>query len=635
MCGIVGCISKLRSGYDLEEVVGKMNDSIHHRGPSEDGLAVVETDSCSVGLAMKRLSIIDLESGSQPFTSDDGMIYLTYNGEIYNYKKLRNELIGLGDTFHTESDTEVVLRMYERYGSEAFRELDGMFAIAILDRNLDRMYFARDYFGEKPLFYGAINDCFYWSSELKGIKSVVENTDLTISYESVSAYFQYFYIPAPHTIFNEIKKLNANTVLEYNLSTGSRSFQKIYDDNSARSEVFRGSYGDAVKINRDLIFETVESRAISDVPLGSFLSGGVDSSIVTYVLAELNSDVSIDTFSIGFENKKFDESAKAERVAKRVNSNHHKIMFKSSDLLDILDEVILNYDEPYADMSSLATYLVSKAASTHVKVALTGDGGDELYGGYNKYRIGAIHGRLSGLSNSRVGNSALEFVKNFTKTKTDSRGFRFKLRKVIDALQSDENFYLNMLSMGFKSNELPFLLNTSILSNSIHKNLEREFYKQRYTLKDFRHIDKQLSLESDLLVKVDRASMLASIEARAPFLNKTLWDFTMTLPDNFLMSGNNKKRILKDSFRKDFDPRFLDSKKQGFGVPVGDWLRVELRNELLDYIKDEFLTKQGIFNIEYAQSIVKSHIFGGVDNTFRVWTFYCFQKWYVNNITMD
>jgi len=435
MCGIVGFIRPQKDELNDFEDLTQMNNSIHSRGPDDQGMYLDRIGSYSVGLAMKRLSIIDVSNGSQPIKSWDNQIVLTFNGEIYNYRRLRQELQSLGVHFKTNSDTEVILRLYENYGIDGIKRLDGMFAIAILDKEKEVIHFSRDHFGEKPLYLYQGDGCLYWASELKAIRCIVRD-NLSISMPSVTAYFQLFYIPSPNTIYNEVVKIKPNTCVTVSLKSLD-SLETITKDETVKElGNFKMSYQEAIEKNRSLLFEIVESRLESDVPVGAFLSGGVDSSIVSFIASRIKSDKKIDTFTIGFEKKEFNESKKAQLVSDIIGSNHHEFTFTSSDMLEIVDEVQANFDEPFADMSSLATYLISKKTAEHVKVALTGDGGDELYGGYNKYRMSGIYQSFEFLNNHKLWKNFLGNVKPLLFDSDDTRGLKFKLRRVVDALES-------------------------------------------------------------------------------------------------------------------------------------------------------------------------------------------------------
>ncbi len=625
MCGINGILtSEMRFKEKIESTILEMNDSIFHRGPDDEGVFTNHSPKYSLGMGMRRLSIIDLHSGKQPIYNNDKSIVIVFNGEIYNYKILRLELEAENVIFDTKTDTEVILKLYEKFGVESFNRLDGMFAFSIYDMNLDKLFIARDFFGEKPLYYYKNDTCFYWASELKSIIISLPSKP-NLSKEAISLYFQLTYIPAPYTIYETIHKLEPNHYLEINCNSFEVKDNEI-KQNKEQIKYKNLNFKEAQKITHDLVQNSVHSRAVSDVPIGTFLSGGVDSSIVSLCLSQY-SKTPIDTFSMGFEKKAFDETDKSKQVAKIIGSRHHEFIVSENNLRDHIDNVLLNFDEPFADSSSLPTYLVSRLTQKHVKVALTGDGGDEVFGGYNKYYMGKLNQKYTSMIPEKAHSLVTNVIKNILNTKDDNRGLRFKLNRFLTAVNYSNNFYYNIISLGFQKEELEQLItHNNLIKNSldIFKN------ESMSSLNDFRNLDRKLSLEGDMLVKVDRSSMYTSIECRAPFLNKELWNFTNQVPEDYLMRGWNKKFLLKESFKQYFPKGFLDKSKQGFGVPVGDWLRLSLKNELIGYIDLVLLDKQKIFNSFYVRSIVLDHIEGRIDNTFKVWTFFCFQKWYVN-----
>jgi asparagine synthase (glutamine-hydrolysing) len=627
MCGINGFISKsIKETKIIDGILDKMNHEIIHRGPDQDGFFTENNQEFSIGMAMRRLSIIDLSTGKQPIFSSDNLKVIVFNGEIYNYKILKQEHLN-NYNFKTNSDTEVVIALYEKYGVASFGMLDGMFAFSIYDKRLNKIFIARDFFGEKPLYYTLNNDNFYWCSELKSILKVLPNKP-EISKQGLNIYFQLHYIPAPFTIYESILKLEANHYLEFDCENFNFTIQEIKQNIALNYSNL--SKEEATKINHDLVYKSVESRSISDVPIGTFLSGGVDSSIVSLCLAQ-QSDKKIETFSVGFDKKSFDETDKSRTVAKIINSNHHEFILSEHDLSENIDAIILNFDEPYADSSALPTYLVASKTKKYVSVALTGDGGDEVYGGYNKYYMGRLNNNYTKFIPKAFHNFSLDILNKGLHSKDDQRGILFKAKRFMKAVDYNDDFYYDIVSLGFLENERKNIFNQEhYLKNPLH------YYKniiagKNKTLTDFRNIDRLLSLEGDLLVKVDRAAMLTSLECRAPFLNKELWNFTSGLPDAYLINGWDKKHLLKESFKGYFPKDFLNKSKQGFGVPIGDWLRGNLKKELLHYIGKEFIDKQNIFNYEVISKLVNNHVEGKIDNTIRVFTYFCFQKWYKNN----
>ncbi|WP_291103352.1 MULTISPECIES: asparagine synthase (glutamine-hydrolyzing) [unclassified Flavobacterium] len=623
MCGINGFVSKsFKETKIIDGILDKMNHEIIHRGPDQDGFFAESNQNFSIGMAMRRLSIIDLSTGKQPIFSADNQKVIVFNGEIYNYKLLKQEHLSEYN-FKTNSDTEVIIALYEKYGVESFAMLDGMFAFSIYDKKQDKIIIARDFFGEKPLYYTKTNNRFIWASELKSlIKSLPIKPK--VNTKSLNLFLQLTYIPAPYTIYEDVHKLEANHYLEFDCSSFSFEIHEIKQNFKKYGAL---SKSEAVKTTHDLVQESVVSRSIADVPLGTFLSGGVDSSIVSLCLAQ-QSSTKIETFSIGFDKKSFDETDKSRAVAQLIQSNHHVFIITEKDLTANIDEIILNFDEPFADSSALASYVVSNKTKEFVTVALTGDGGDEVFGGYNKYYMGSLNDKYTKLIPKSLHNSLSSGICSLLNTNQDNRGIRFKINRLLKSINYEGDFYYNIISLGFQENEVKEVLKQNLYNENPLAYYKNKIGDKNKTLTDFRNIDQILSLEGDMLVKVDRTSMLTSLECRAPFLNKEIWNFTSQLPENFLINDWDKKHILKESFKDYFPKDFLNKSKKGFGVPVGDWLRADLRNELLSYVDKAFVEKQNIFHFEIVSKLVNNHLQRKIDNTFRVWTFFCFQKWY-------
>jgi len=626
MCGINGFIDPTSPDENiLNKKIQQMNDLIVHRGPDDDGVFIQKTETFGLAMGMRRLSIIDLADGDQPIYSSDGNIIIVFNGEIYNYRDLRNELQSNGVVFDTHSDTEVILKLYESEGETCFKRLDGMFAFSIYDKRKDKIFIARDFFGEKPLYYSQLDGKFIWASELKSLVKILD-TKPNLSKVGLNHFFRLTYIPAPHTIYDSIFKLKANHFLEFELTEQQYRIVEIEEEFGEGPKV--SDFGKAKKMTKDLVRESVESRSVSDVPIGTFLSGGVDSSVVSLCLAQM-SDKQINTFSIGFKKTAYDETDKSQLVAKQINSRHHEFIIGEEDLKNNIHEILTNFDEPFSDTAALPTYLVSKKTSDHVKVALTGDGGDEVFGGYNKYYVGKINDRYTSFIPEFAHNLIKDVSSPFLASKDDRRGKRFQIQKMLNTVSYDGKYYWDIISLANTETQLEKLLRPEFYNENIF-----DIYKERTavrapaSLTDYRFIDKVLSLEGGMLAKVDRTSMLNSLECRAPFLNKKLWNFANGLPEKFLMNGWNKKYILKKAFEDEFPKDFLNKGKSGFGSPVGDWLRSGLKNELESYIDTNLLKKQAIFNIEYIQRLVRDHLSGKRDSTFSVWAYYCFQKWY-------
>lgn len=628
MCGINGLLYK-EINHQIGRQLQLMNGLINHRGPDDSGVYC----TAHVGMGMQRLSIIDLSTGNQPMYNDANDIIIVFNGEIYNYKTLKLELEKEGVLFHTQSDTEVILRLYEKYGEGMLNKLNGMFAFSIYDKKNNLIFIARDRFGEKPLYYYHDDDKFVWASELKSITAAFPELK-KLSREAIMLFFSLTYIPAPHSVYKNICKLLPGHYLKINTSTLKKDVHEYWDINPGIKPDPGISYLNAQKEIRHLLFESVEQRMIADVPLGVFLSGGVDSTIIAAIMAK-TSNKKVNTFSVGYNNKRYDESARARQIATHINAEHHEYILDYNDIFSYIDHIVLNYDEPYADSSCLPTYFVSSKTVQYVKVALTGDGGDEVFGGYNKYML--PHYR------KRVEQYVPGFIKSLLSNKTisdnilnrgDSKSIFSKVKKVVDLLNEETiPGHLNLLALGFRQHELEMLFTHETLD--LKNLLEKYLVKIKSTddeLKQLRYIDKKISLEGDMLVKVDRASMLCSLECRSPFLDHRLMEYTYHLPDDYLIYKGNKKRILKDTFKDLLPEGFFNSPKSGFEIPVGEWLRGPLKKDLLDTLSDTNLQKTELFNIKYIKQLIDEHISNKANHARQLWTLYCFQKWFKKNI---
>ncbi len=600
-----------------------MNRIVSHRGPDADEVIVEIESSYYVALGHRRLEIINNENSSQPFFTPNKKLMIIIDGKIFNLQELKKHYLSNDENFTIKTDAEFVLKLYEKCGISAFGMLEGMFAFSIYDKEKNKLFLVRDFFGEKPLYYTAVDGNFYWASELKSILAVLP-TKPEIDFTGLNMFIRLSYIPAPYTIYLDIRKLEANHYLELDCLSGTFSVKQI--DVDKKNKVAIG-LDEAVNKTRELVNQSVASRMVSGV--GAFLSGGVDSSIVS-LCASRQLSTQLNTFSIGFEKKSFDETDKSQEAAKLIGSTHHEFVVKEKDMLDVTERVLLNFDEPFADSSALPSYMVAYHASKYCKVALTGDGGDEVFGGYNKYYMGKLNRIYTRLVPQSLHNGILSASKSLLKTKDDSRGLKFKVNRLLKGIEYNNDYYFNIISLGFMEDEAKKLLTDNAYNHDPMLIYKQKNIENRNSIHGFKEIDRLLSLDGDMNVKVDRTAMLASIETRSPFLNRNLWEFSSQLPENFLMKGMNKKYILKKAFEDDFPKGFLDKSKKGFGVPVGDWLRATLRNELESYSEKEFLKKQAIFNIEYIKALVENHVSGRIDNTFRMWSFYCFQKWYKN-----
>lgn len=624
MCSICGIICYNGDSVD-DETLRTMSDRMVLRGPDHGGIYTYG----NIGLAHRRLSIIDLKTGNQPMVIDNGNIVIAYNGEVYNYRDIREDLTTNGATFKTSSDTEVVATAYQYYGIEKCLErLEGMFAFAIYDKREGKVILARDRFGEKPLYYYRDGDSYIFASELKAFAPSLKK--FTLDKTALNLFLAVLYIPAPYTIYQEVRKLEPGHYMEINCD-GDISTHQYYDVSHIKFDC-SDDYKTAKLKLRSYIEKAVKSRMISDVPMGAFLSGGIDSSIVCAIMSRLTNSP-INTYSIGFEEKDYDESDRALLMARHIGSKHTQFTLYYSDVLKELDDIILYYDEPYGGSSAIPSYYVAKLASKDVKVVLTGDCADELLGGYEKY-LAEYYGQKYNKIPSIL-RKGIEFAVNHIPINSITNNFLRKAKKVIRFSNcSGLELYYNLLSNGFNDQHRKSLLNDSMYVDV--KQIYQDWYQQMNPdgteLQKQQLMDVKKVLEGQMFVKVDRACMHHSLENRAPFIDRRVAEYALSLSDNYKIDGHNKKRILKDAFNDILPTETLKFSKRGFGVPVDHWFRNELKSELFSLCSKEFIDKQGLFNYEFIQEIIKEHLKGKANYKNMLWNLFVFQKWYQKNI---
>lgn len=618
MCGING-LADIKRALSKEEMLTKitaMNDRIIHRGPDSSGVLLHR----NTALGMRRLSVIDIEGGDQPIFNEDKTLALVLNGEIYNYRELREKLIGLGHEFITNSDSEVVLHAFEEYGEKCAEQFDGMFAFCIFNMQNGDMFICRDRAGEKPLYYYADDDFFIFASELKSILAagiVVKEINRT----ALRQFLCLTYIPAPLTIFEKVFKLGAGEYIKF---CGGRIKKGCWYE--LRTGSVCAGRSECREMLRKTLFASVENRMIADVPVGSFLSGGIDSTIITGIMAKL-SGKSVDTFTIGFAEKDYDERGRAKLASEFHRTNHHVLEFGRDGAAEIMETVINNIDEPFADTSQLSTYMVSKMASEHVKVVLTGDAGDELFAGYSKYLINYyadMYNRIPKILRKNIFERALAAA-------PDKSRFSRKLNKVVRSAQKDRNGRrLDMMSRGFKYEELGSLLKNDCGGMPIDTekllagcNTEDEIARTLY-------LDFKVVLEGDMLAKVDRCSMLASVETRTPMLSKDMIELAFRIPSEYKINKREQKIILKETFADLLPPALEKAPKRGFDVPIDRWLAGELKSELTELTGKSFIEEQGLFEYDCLKTIIAEHFSGVRNRREELWSIYIFQKWYKN-----
>lgn len=624
MCGINGIVDIKRT-LDIQELndkINTMNNMIIHRGPDDTGVFIQSNKA----IGMRRLSIIDLKTGHQPIFNEDQTMAIVLNGEIYNYKDVRSRLKSKGHQFRTNSDTETVLHAFEEYGEGCVKYFDGMFAFCIYNTVTEELFIYRDRAGEKPLYYYIDENYFIFASEMKSILST-KLVPKNINPIALRQYFCLTYIPAPMTIFKDIFKLEAGNYIKYR--KGKITISAYWNVNYSAEQLI-SDYDECKAQLRETLFKSVENRMVADVPIGSFLSGGIDSTIITGIMSKL-SDKPISTFTIGFKEKQYDESNRALIASKFHNTQHHMLELDYDYAIDILDTVVNNIDEPFADSSQIPTYVVSKLAADHVKVILTGDAGDELFAGYNKYLISYyadLYKRVPGWIRRVVFEKIINSLPD--------KGARMrKIKKVIDLFDKNNvDQRLGLMSGGFKisemkkllinekQNEIGELIPVTELCSKCGDMLD-EITKTLY-------LDFKIVLEGDMLTKVDRNSMLASLETRVPMLSRDMIELAFMIPSKYKINKRNRKIILKDTFSDLIPKELIKASKKGFAVPVDYWFRNELKGELLSLIDKEFIEKQGLFNYEYLKQVCDEHFSGTRNRKGELWCIYVFQKWYKN-----
>jgi asparagine synthase (glutamine-hydrolysing) len=620
MCGICGIVGPARVERD---VLARMTRSLRHRGPDDEGLLTTSyADGTEVGLGFRRLSIIDLETGNQPIGNEDGSVQVVLNGEIYNYRELRDELVAHGHRFATNADTEVVVHLYEELGSRCVERLNGMFAIALWDERDRRLLLARDRFGKKPLYYAELGETLLFGSELKAL---LEHPDCprSLDYDSVSRYLALEYVPAPWTIFEGVRKLPGGHLLSWQ---GGRCAIEQYWDLSFPENGHAVSDEEYVDEFRSLLRAAVRRRLVSDVPLGAFLSGGIDSSSVVAMMAESLPAGQVKTFSIGFAEQSFDESEHARRVAEHFGTDHYEDIFTANTMLDLLPTVADFLDEPFADASVLPTYLLSRHTRGSVTVALGGDGSDELLAGYPTFQADLFAGlyRLPAGVHERLVLPLADRLP--VSTKNFSLDFKVKrfLRGAASPASERHATWLGSFTHGEQS---------AVLTHASSDPLEeqRRLYAAaptRNRLERLVYLYAKTYLEDDVLVKVDRASMASSLEVRAPFLDVELVEFLGRVPPRLKLRRFGTKHLLKRAMGELLPSGIANRPKKGFGIPVAEWLKGPLRGPLQDELSPERLRAQAIFVPGEVQRLVSEHLAGRRDHRKPLWTLFMFQLWH-------
>jgi len=622
MCGITGIVRSDGAPVD-RDLLARMNLAIEHRGPDEDGFYL----SDGVGLAMRRLAIIDLKSGQQPIHNADSTAWIVYNGEIYNYRELRQELEKRGHRFYTDSDTEAIVHAYDEYGTDCPKYLRGMFALAIWDTRTKSLFLARDRVGKKPLLYAQVNGQLVFGSEFMAL---LQHPDISrdVNYEAIHHYLSFICVPAPLTAFSAIHKLPPGHSLLW--KKGEIKLERYWQlDFSNKISISEEEAGERVV---DLLREAVRVRLMSEVPLGAFLSGGIDSSAVVALMAQESSE-KVKTFSIGFEEQDFSELHHARRVAEHVGTEHHEFIVKP-DAMEILPTLVEHYGEPFADSSAIPSYYVSRETRKHVTVALNGDGGDECFAGYERYAGMNVAQRYVKLLPAAIRNGVIRNLANALPQPQSRKNPLRKAQRFLDAASLspvqryfrwvtafDEQAKLNLYSESFRNETARF---------STIGFLEPWFAKANGAgIVDASLLtDTMTYLPNDLLVKMDIASMTVSLEARSPFLDHHLMEFAAKLPERLKLRGMTTKYLLKKVLKRFVPEENLTRAKMGFGIPIGHWFRSNMQTFLRETLLSEKALARGLFNRDKVRQMIDQHVERKVDHDQRLWSLLMLELWF-------
>jgi asparagine synthase (glutamine-hydrolysing) len=622
MCGIAGFAGRDHElwspGSDkwnrAAEMLGGMCAAIRHRGPDDEGTFL----EAGVGLGMRRLSIVDVATGQQPIHNEDRTIWVVFNGEIYNYRSLRSDLESRGHRFYTQSDTETIVHAYEEWGLDAFVRLRGMFGIAVWDTRDRSLILARDRVGIKPLYYADHGGRLYFGSEVKSLLAAGD-FQTAVDPGALDHYLSFLYTPADRSIFTGIRKLPPGHVLRWHQgNVTTRQYWQLPVEQDARITE-RG----AVEQLRVVLQDAVSSHLMSEVPLGAFLSGGVDSSVVVGMMAQATSKVQ--TFSIGFDDPAYDELGYARAVAQHFGTDHHEFVVRP-DALAILDSLISHFDEPFADSSAIPTWYVSELARKHVTVVLSGDGGDELFGGYDRY---FPHPRVASFDRwSPPGTRALaSAVWPWLPHGVKGKNF---LRRVA---RDEQGRYLDEIGY-FQPDEKQALLTSEVrrqIGSSDAMGEAGERFARLSTLPwhgQMMHFDFETYLPGDILTKVDRMSMAHSIESRVPLLDNEVVDFAAQLPTDLKIRDGRRKHVLKEAAAALLPREILDRRKRGFEVPLGGWFRGGVRELFSDVLLSSDARQRGYFDPRFVTRLVDEHVTGRREHTLRLWSLVVFELWH-------
>jgi asparagine synthase (glutamine-hydrolysing) len=632
MCGLCGVLNFNGQAPVDQEGLAAMTATLARRGPDDLG------HFCSgpVGLGHRRLSIIDLEMGHQPLSNEDGTIWIVYNGELYNYREIRINLEKAGHRFATASDTEVIVHAYEEYGADCLKAMNGMFAFAIWDSNRQRLLLARDRMGIKPLYYAKLPHCLLFGSEVKALLAHPQ-FERRLDVTALNLYLSLEYVPTPHSIFAGVKKLPPGHFL---LVEGSKArLERYWDLHLDKSEpAFTRSVAECSAEVLQLLSDAVKMELIADVPVGVLLSGGIDSSAVAAMMARASTRP-VPSFCVAFDDPSFDESSHARLVARHLGTEHHEFPLSADTALATLPEIVAGLDEPLGDSSIIPTYCLSRFTKEHVKVALGGDGGDELFGGYSTLQAHRLANYYQRLAPAWLRDLMEPWVLEKLPVSFDNLSFDFKMRRFLRDYSLSPVVRHHRWLGSFTPEEKAWLL-SPLAGQSRQEvgDLVAGHARQAHThdpLNQVLYCDLKLYLEGDILVKVDRASMANSLEVRVPLLNRLLVEYAAHLPHSFKLRGLTTKFLLRHALKGILPDSILKRGKKGFNAPVAKWFAGPLKPLLEDLLSPQRLKRQGLFQPDYVQTLIREHQARYRDHRKLLWTLLAFQMWHQHWIGQD
>ncbi len=628
MCGITGWINLQQSNNSpevREGILHSMCERIVHRGPNSEGLWFDDT----VALGMRRLSVIDLETGDQPVLNEDKSVVVMMNGEIYNYREVRTDLEKKGHKFTTKSDTEVLPHLYDEYGEDIVDHLNGMYAFSLWDTRRKKLIIARDRFGEKPLYYGVFDGKLIYASEPKAILAhPAVKPELNL--DALRQYLSYDYVPAPNSIYKGISKLPAAHMMT--VENGEVKIRRYWNQTFEKPDA-KPTIESAAFDLKDLLSDAVRMRLVADVPLGILLSGGIDSSTVA-AFAVRHASERVKTFSIGFEEDSFDETQYARQVAKHLNTEHYEEKLSATTAGDLISEIGTWLDEPVSDGSLIPTFLLAQFVRKHVTVALGGDGGDEIFAGYPMYYAHKVAKTYTSIPKF-LRSGLIEPIVRALPVSTKNMSFDYKAKRFVRAANLDAVERHHSWFGSFSADEQLRLLTPEILGASdgdIYRGPREMLSLCDATdeIEQMQFLDMNYYMAEDILTKVDRAAMAVSLETRTPFLDPRVARFVAALPLEYKLKGSNGKYILKKAVEDLLPKTILDRPKKGFGIPIAEWLKGRLNPLMHDLLSPKRLRDQGLFEAEYVQMLISEHETGRASHHKQLWTLLVFQLWYDN-----